>query len=155
MAVSSQAFVHISGTLCSGECPRASRPAARRHELAKRNGEWGAGHLRAVVWTLILVSVIYVAVKVVPVLVNEYEFQDSIQNIARLASVNHQSNDSIKLAVLQEAQKQELPVQADQVKVEGAGGNVRIHADYSVTVDLKIYQWTLEFHPAAANNALF
>jgi hypothetical protein len=27
--------------------------------------------------------------------------------------------------------------------------------DYSVTVDLGVYQWTLNFHPTATNNALF
>jgi hypothetical protein len=27
--------------------------------------------------------------------------------------------------------------------------------DYSVTVDLHVYQWTLNFHPTVTNNALF
>jgi len=92
---------------------------------------------------------------VIPVLINEYEFQDGLQTIARYASVNRKSNEQIKQAVLEEAQKEDLPVQAADIKVEGNGGNVHINVDYSVTVDLKIYQWTLNFHPDATNLSLF
>ena len=107
--------------------------------------------LKAIVWTMILVAFIYAAVMVLPVLINEYEFQDSLQNIARFASVNRKSNEQIKKAVLEEAQKEDLPIQAEDIKVEGNAGNVHINVDYSVTVDLKVYQWTLNFHPAASN----
>ncbi len=62
--------------------------------------------------------------------------------------------DQIQKAILEEAQKEELPVHAEDVKVTGSGGNVHIAVEYSVTIDLKVYQWTLDFHPAA-NNAAF
>jgi len=103
---------------------------------------------------MILVACIYAAVIVLPVLVNEYQFQDSLQEIARFASVNRKSNDQIRQSVLEEAQKADLPVQAENIKVEGYAGNVHINVDYSVTVDLKIYQWTLNFHPTANNASL-
>jgi len=102
-----------------------------------------------------LVAFVYTAVMVIPVLINEYEFQDSLQNIARYASVNRKNNEQVKQAVLEEAQKEDLPVQAADVKVEGSAGNVHINVDYSVTVDLKVYQWTLNFHPDATNLSLF
>lgn len=104
---------------------------------------------------MILVAFIYGAVMVIPVLINEYEFQDSLQNIARYASVNRKNNEQVKQAVLEEAQKEDLPIQAEDIKVEGNAGNVRINVDYSVTVDLKVYQWTLNFHPGASNAPLF
>jgi YbbR domain-containing protein len=97
---------------------------------------------------------VYVAVKVIPVLVNEYEFQDSMQNIARNASANGGTIEKIRDAVLKEAEKDELPVNNEDIKVTAKGGNVRINVDYSVTVDLKVYQWTLNFHPAASNDSL-
>ena len=103
---------------------------------------------------MILVACIYAAVIVLPVLVNEYQFQDSLQEIARFASVNRKSNDQIRQSVLEEAQKADLPVQVENIKVEGYAGNVHINVDYSVTVDLKIYQWTLNFHPTANNASL-
>ena len=91
---------------------------------------------------------------VLPVLINEYQFQDSLQEIARFASVNRKSNDQIRQTVLEEAHKEDLPVQAEDITVEGYGGNVHISVDYSVTVDLKVYQWTLNFHPAASNASI-
>lgn len=103
---------------------------------------------------MILVGVIYAAVIVLPVLINEYQFQDSLQDIARFASVNRKTSEQIRQAVLDEAQKNDLPVQAEDIKVESNSGNVRINVDYSVTVDLKVYQWTLNFHPAANNASL-
>jgi len=145
--------------------PGTSAPKLRRQgtasgglhgsdRAAKSGGQKGAGNLKAIVWTMILVAFIYAAVVVLPVLISEYEFQDSLQSIARFASVSHKSSDQIKKDVLDEAQKEDLPVQADDIKVNGASGNVHITVDYSVTVDLKVYQWTFNFHPAADNSAI-
>ena len=126
-----------------GEC-RVVRPEER-----------GAGHIKAIIFTLILASLIYVAFKVAPPMINEYQFQDGLQDIARFASVNRDSNDKIRDAILKEAKKDDVPIQAEDLKIEGGGGNIRISADYSVTADLGVYQWTLNFHPAVKNDALF
>lgn len=121
---------------------------------AKRSREKGAGSLKAIVWTVILVAFVYAAVMLIPVLINEYEFQDSLQNIARFASINRKSSDQIQKSVLEEAEKEDLPVEADDIKVKSVAGNIQIDVSYSVTVDLKVYQWTLNFHPAASNASL-
>jgi cell division protein FtsL len=121
----------------------------------KRHAEKGAGKLKAIFWTLLLAAFIYVSVKVIPALVNEYQFQDGIQTIARFATMNRQTPDQIREAVLKEAQKDNLAIGAEDIKVEATNGNVKINADYSVVVDLAVYQWTLNFHPSVSNNALF
>lgn len=87
-------------------------------------------------------------------MVNEYQFQDGIQTLARFATVNRQTPEQIRAAVLKEAQKDDVPVAAEDIKVDAVNGNIKIRADYSVTVDLKVYQWTLNFHPAASNDSL-
>lgn len=103
---------------------------------------------------MVLAAFIYIAAMTLPVLINEYQFQDSIQDIARFASVNRKNNEQVRQQVLEEAQKEDLPVQAENIQVEGSGGNIHINVDYSVTIDLKVYQWTLNFHPAANNAAI-
>lgn len=135
---------------------RSADPGGERRakDRRRRGGERGGANIKAIVWTAILVVFIYVMAMLLPVLVNEYQFQDSLQDIARFASVNHRSNEQIKQAILDVAQKQELPVEAEDIKVSGTGGNVRIDVDYSVTIDLRVYQWTLNFHPAASNASL-
>jgi hypothetical protein len=138
--------------------PNGVKEDARAHSLVspvvKRNGEKGAGHMKAIIWTLILAAFIYVTAMTIPVLINEYQFQDSLDEIARFSSVGHKTNSEVQKAVLEEAQKEDLPIQAEDIKVAGAGGNIHINVDYSVTVDLKVYQWTLNFHPASSNSAI-
>ena len=131
-----------------------SRPAHVANGATMRGRESGKGRLKAVIWTTILVAFIYATAMVLPILVNEYQFQDALQNIARFASVNHQNSEVIQRDVLAEAQKEDLPIQAADIKVESMAGNIHIHVDYSVTVDLKVYQWTLNFHPTASNASL-
>jgi hypothetical protein len=147
---------------CVPETPMLRPDGTKKNECAlflvspvvKRNGEKGAGHMKAIVWTMILVAFIYVTAMTIPVLINEYQFQDSLDEIARFSSVGHKSSTDVQKAVLDEAQKEDLPIQAEDIKVAGTGGNIHINVDYSVTVDLKVYQWTLNFHPAASNSAI-
>ena len=134
------------GLVSAAACSTTSAPRLGR--------ERGGANLKAIIWTMILAAFVYVAAMLLPVLVNEYQFQDSLQDIARFASVNRKNNEQIKQAVLDTAQKEELPVQAEDIKVEGNGGNVHINVEYSVTIDLKVYQWTLNFHPSANNASL-
>jgi hypothetical protein len=93
-------------------------------------------------------------VKVVPVLIDDFEFQDGVQTIARFASATRQSPEQIRAAVLKEAQKDDVPIETKDIKIEAVSGNVRIHVEYSVTVDLTVYQWTLNFHPSVSNDSL-
>jgi hypothetical protein len=123
-------------------------------DTAKRNGERGAGALKAIIWTIILASFIYVTVKMVPPLINEYELTDGMQTIARYASMSNQTPETIRASVLKEAEKDNLPISAEDIKVEDVRGNIKIDVEYSVTVDLSVYQWTLNFHPVVSNAAL-
>lgn len=119
-----------------------------------RAPERGVGRLKAIIWTFILATLVYVGVKVIPILVNEYQFQDGIQTIARFASANRENIELIRKNVANEALKDELSIRSEDIHVEAMNGNVKISVDYSVTVDLKVYQWTMDFHPAAMNKSL-
>lgn len=126
----------------------------RIHANGRGGGERGAGRLKAIVWLAILGAFVYVCIKVVPILYNEYQFQDAMQNTARFATVNRQSPDDIRKSLVQEAQAKAIPVQPEDIHVTADGGNVKISADYTIIVDLQVYQLTLNLHPSASNNAL-
>ena len=119
-----------------------------------RRGQFGAGRLKAILWLAFLVGAVYVGIMVVPVLVNEYQFQDAMQTTARFATVNRESPEDIRATLVKQAKAEDIPILPEDIHVESEAGNVRIRADYSVTVDLRVYQWTLNFHPSASNNAL-
>ena len=117
-------------------------------------GQRGAGRLKAIIWLAIFASAIYVGILVIPILINEYQFQDAMTNIARFATANRQSADDIRANLVKEAKSEDIPIKPEDIHVEAQAGNVRISAPYSVTVDLHVYQWTLNFDPSASNNAL-
>jgi len=132
----------------------STQPRPPLRNRCRRAGERGAVSLKAVVWLLFFLVSLYVGIKVVPVLFSGYEFEDSMKTTARFASVNRQSPDDIRKNLLTEAQKDDLPLKPEDIKVTQVNGDVQIDASYSVTVDLQFYQWTLNFHPTATNNAL-
>ena len=131
------------------------RAVTPRHEqLFSCPRQRGSSRLKFIIFLAVLVAMVYVGVKVIPILFINMQFQDAIQSTARFASVNRQSVDDIRASVLKEAQNEDIPINAQDIHVKGDGGHVEIAADYSVTVNLGVYQWTLNFHPYAKNNPL-
>jgi uncharacterized protein DUF4845 len=135
-----------------GESPAFK--AGPRDQLPAGSCQRGSSRLKLMAFVAAVVIVIYVGVKVIPILVNNMQFQDAIESTARFASVNRQTVDDIRTAVLKEAESEDIPIDAKDIHVKGDNGHVEIAADYSVTVNLGVYQWTLNFHPYAKNNPL-
>ncbi len=123
-------------------------------EESRRLAQRGSARLKTILWLFFLVALIFVCIKVVPVLYSGYLFEDSMKTTARFASVNRQSPDDIRKTLIDEATKDDLPVKPEDIKISATNGNVQIEANYSDTVDLQFYQWTLNFHPSVINNAL-
>jgi predicted membrane protein len=119
-----------------------------------RNRQAGTSNLKALIWTALLVAFIYVCIRVVPIYMADFQFRDSMESTARFASVNHFTPEEIQMNVFKEAEKAEVPLKLQDIKVANRNGRVDIEAQYSVTVDLHVYQWTLNFHPTASNSRL-
>ena len=130
------------------------RAMARYNRRHARSFQRGSSRLKLVLFLAFAVSAIYAGAKVIPVLVNNMQFQDGIESTARFASVNHQSVDDIRTAVMKEAQNDDIPITPQDIHVKGDAGHVEIAAEYSVTVNLGVYEWTLNFHPYAKNNPI-
>jgi len=110
----------------------------------------GSSRLKTLIWVAIFGCCIYVAVLVVPILVNEYEFQDAMTSAARIGAATRLSPDQIRKTLADEAMSDEIPVKPEDIHVESLGGHVKVSASYSVTVNLQVYQWTLTFNPSAS-----
>ena len=126
----------------------------RQRRLSSFRRQRGASRLKLTMFVAVAVALLYTGVKIIPILVNDFQFQDSIESTARFASVNRQTVEDIRAAVLKAAQDEDIPIAAQDIHVKGDAGHVEIAADYSVTVNLILYQWTLNFHPYAKNNPL-
>ena len=117
--------------------------------LETRPSDSGAGTLKIIFVLLVLGAVAYVAVKLIPIYVNNYEVQDYIRQLAIKASVQRVKPEAIQEEVTAHAVEQDLPVTRDNVKVTINGGKVRIDMDYNVLVDLKVYTLPLHFTPSS------
>ena len=114
------------------------------------NPQRGASRLKTLIWVAVFACCIYVGIIVVPVLVNEYEFQDAMTTTARIGAASRLSPDQIRKTLAAEAQSDDIPVRPEDIHVDSGGGRVQVSASYSVTVNLQVYQWTLTFNPSAS-----
>ena len=120
----------------------------------KSRSQRGAGKLKAILFTVVLVAGIYAAFKLVPPYVTEYQLQDKIQEIARFGIVNRYSEEQIRENVYKVVQDLNVPVKRDDIKVMISQATCRISLDYSVPVDLLLYSTDLHFSPSSENKSL-
>ncbi len=123
---------------------------------AGQGGERGGSRTSLVITLLIVGAMVFAAVKIVPAYVNEYEFQDSMQSEARFAfSYPPKNADQIRNDIWQKAQDLSIPLATkDEIQVMEGQGTVNISVDYTVPVDLKVYEFNLQFHPHADNHTI-
>jgi hypothetical protein len=114
----------------------------------------GAGKLKAIIVTAILVFGIYTAFKLVPPYSAEYQLADKMQEIARFGIVQHQTEEQIRDTVFKTIQDLEIPATRDDIKVTATGSKVTIEVDYKVPVDLMVYKVELHFTPSSENRSL-
>jgi hypothetical protein len=122
--------------------------------IQDRNSQKGASRLKTILGILFLAALIYLAVKIVPPFVNNYQFQDALVEEARFAGVNRKDADTIRSDVFKKMQEIGIPGSRDDIRVESVATGTRISIDYTVVVDLPGYELPLKFHPTADSNSI-
>lgn len=115
----------------------------------------GEGRLKAIVYTVVLISTVYAAFKIVPAYVAEYQLNDKMQEQARFAVVNRYNEDQIRDIIFKEVQDLDIPAKREDIKVSATRAEVRISLDYTVPVDLMVYKVDLHFTPSSQNKSLY
>jgi hypothetical protein len=119
-----------------------------------RHGEWGEGKLKAILYTAIIILIVYSAFKIVPVYVQNYQLSDKMQETARFAVVNRYSEEQIRDTIFKEIQSLEIPARREDIKVSSSQSIVRISVDYTVPLDLFFYHMDLHFTPSSENKSI-
>lgn len=96
------------------------------------------------------------AVKIAPPYVNNYQFEDAIKTEAEFAETQYpkKTPDDVRQDVIQKAESLGIPANPQDVQLQMSNGYVSIALDYSIPVDLYVYQFTLQFHPHADNHTI-
>ena len=118
--------------------------------LNRRNRQQrGEGKLKAIVYTLVLIVGVYVAIKVVPIYVAEYQLKDKMNEQARFAIVNRYSDEQVRDVIFKVVQDLEIPVKREEIKVTNTGKGLNISLSYTVPLDLMFYKTDLTFSPSS------
>jgi len=120
----------------------------------KRAAQGGEGRAKAIFWTLLFLTVIFVAYKIIPPYVKDYELEQKMQETARYASVFRKPEEEIRDTIFKEVQDLEIPAKREDIKVEYSGRTVRISVEYDVPVDFLVYQRDMHFKPSSENRSL-
>jgi hypothetical protein len=119
-----------------------------------RHAQRGAGQLKTVFFVLLLLLAVFIAFKLVPPYVSEYQLQDKMQELARFGIVNRYSEEQVRENVFKAVQELELPVKREDIKVTVTQATCKISLDYTVPVDLLFYSTELHFSPSSENKSL-
>ncbi len=121
-----------------------------------RQIERGGSKISLLITLVIVAALGFTAIKIVPVYVENYQFQDSIEAESRFALTGYpkRSPDDVRADIYKKAQELDIPVKPEDIRVSMTNGAVEIGTDYSVPIDLKVYQFTLQFHPHADNHSI-
>ncbi|HWY08325.1 MAG TPA: hypothetical protein VNY24_15800 [Candidatus Acidoferrales bacterium] len=114
-----------------------------------KRSQRGEGKLKAIIYTVILLTAVYAAVKVVPAYVAEYELKDKITEQARFAVVNRYTEDQVREIIFKVIQDLDIPANREDIKVQATNHGVMITVNYSVPVDFKVYKTELSFSPSS------
>jgi hypothetical protein len=124
----------------------------RTREISERGGT----RLNLVMTLVILGALGFTALKIVPIYVANYQFQDAVESESRFALTGYpkKSTDDIRDDVWKKASELGIPTKEEDIRVVVSDGSVDIDLDYSVPIDLQVYQFTLQFHPHADNHTI-
>ncbi len=113
--------------------------------MSRRKGEAGEGRLGTLFALTLLAVMIYLGVKVVPVMINTYAFKDFIEEEARFASVRR-DDEEIRTRVFKKARELDLPIEMKQIHTERSNARFDINVSYTVPIVTPVYtyNWILD-----------
>ena len=111
--------------------------------------------LKALFAVAIFGSLIYGAYLIVPVYLSSYQFQDAIEEEARLDSYSQKTEQEIKDSVFKKAQSLDLPLTAEQINVQKSSNAVSISAAYTVHINVPVHPFDLSFTPNSMNHRAY
>jgi hypothetical protein len=112
--------------------------------------------LKALIFVGIVVAAAYVGILVVPAYWNYYQFQDSIEEEARIQSYTGKTEDAMRESVWKEVKKLELPLSSpEQIKIQRNGQIIAISTEYTVHIDVPVHPFDLTFSPTTQNKPAF
>jgi Domain of unknown function (DUF4845) len=115
--------------------------------------------IKLVIGIAAIAAVIFIGVQVLPAYMNNYQFQDALNNEALAATYSNKTEDQIRDIAYKAAKDNDIPINPEQIKVVRSGtagtGSLVIEANYTVHVDLPGYPLDLNFQATSKNKGIY
>src|SRR5439155_1127923 len=95
---------------------------------------------------LVVAAVLYAAVKVFPLYVAYRGFIEAMSLDARFIHVETGSTEQLRDAIYTDAQREGIPLDRENIKVDASHLGTRVTADYTVPIDLPFFHPHLRIH---------
>jgi cell division protein FtsL len=105
----------------------------------------GEGRLGLLISLVILGIAIFLAVKIIPVRVNAYQFKDFMRQECRFAAVRQQDNQ-VAQRILTKAEELGIPLEKQNLKLQRTTSEMIISASYEQPIDLKVTTYVYRFN---------
>jgi hypothetical protein len=97
----------------------------------------------------VLAILVFLGVSMAPVYFRNLELQRFVEDVTHRAATPASSDDILRTWILDKAADLDLPVKAENVQIDRAGGSLRIEVRYMVRVNLPMYMVDLHFYPGS------
>ena len=113
-----------------------------------RERQRGGAKIKFLVAVVVLGSLAFAAVKIVPAYFANYQLDDAMKTEARFATSAYPKKtvEDVREDIFKKVQELEVPAKKEDIRVTSDGSLVSISLDYSVTFDLAVTQFTSQFH---------
>ena len=113
-----------------------------------------SGKIKGLIALLVLAAAVYAAWNVIPHLWNNYQFQDTLDDIVRRNSYTSVTDDGIKEIVINKAQADNIILKAEEITISHTVDGLGISVHYHVSVDLIVYTWSHDFVANSMNKRI-
>ncbi|HXY00995.1 MAG TPA: DUF4845 domain-containing protein [Candidatus Limnocylindrales bacterium] len=121
---------------------------------SSQHGQRGEGRLKALIYFVVLIVAVFVAYRIVPVYVQDYQLKDYVAEQAKFAVVNRYTEEQIRDNVFRKIQDLDIPARRDDVKVQNTNNGLMITVNYTVPVDFLVYKTDINFSPSSEGRDL-
>jgi len=126
-----------------------SRISLQRSSVPARwRSQRGEGHIKFFIVLAIFACIGYAGFQIVPPYVNNYQLQDTCETESRFFAAHQKTDQKVRETVWAQVQSLNIPdITQDMIKVEIYGRSARVSIQYSVTVNIFGFPYTINFKP--------
>src|SRR3954465_3217760 len=106
---------------------------------------------KSLIGVAVVLIAMYLVWKVMPAYYANFEFQDFVENQARIESYSTHNEQEIAEVFAKKAADLDIPLTASQIHVQGAGNDLTVSAEYDVHIDVPVHPFDLHFQASTKN----